>query len=187
MQAGKIVLKIALVKNLIPSLFAAFLMIGCASVSAPSGWLESPQRAVKTGFGGWADVLSRNDTTYRGELIAVTYDSIYILQNERRSKKDGTVTPSRLRIFVKSEVREVMVTMYDAEEGYYMGATTAGILSTLTHGFYSIVTANLWAFGGSVATILRSYEPVFEYPGERWEEMAQYARFPQGIPEGIGQ
>jgi hypothetical protein len=66
--------------------------------------------------------------------------------------------------------------------------TLLGSLSTITNGFYLVLTFPLWLISGGIITVNESESGLFktEYPGEEWwRTVARYSRFPQGIPKEV--
>jgi hypothetical protein len=60
-----------------------------------------------------------------------------------------------------------------------------GTLSTISNGGFLIFTAPMWLIGGSLAVGGESRAPERKSPPLTWVELAPFARFPQGIPDGI--
>lgn len=149
---------------------------GCASTTAPQGWLPSPPVAQHEGFGGWISVgyhtgdLKR---TVHGELIAIHPNQVFIL------------TAQELTSISIDSIYDMKLTAYNAEHGQLTGWTCLGILSTISHGAFLILSAPTWIIGGSCVTGTRSREPQITYPTRSLEAFRAYARFPQGLLEDI--
>lgn len=157
---------------------ALLVLLGaCATNSAPTGFLPPPREAGSAGYGGWIEVTYRSEGQGRrvaGELIAVDGDSIWVLgPAERLAVGAGSVLEAR-------------VTGYASGAGDVMGYTLLGVLSTASNGLLSIFTAPLWLIVGSAAAEAQSRVPLASVPPMTWSQLALFARFPQGLPSGIG-
>ena len=75
----------------------------------------------------------------------------------------------------------------DKEVKYHLSAPFfgGGSLLTISNGLLLVFTFPLWLIGGTVASVSRSYDPVFTYPGTPLTEFAPYARYPQGLPPDL--
>lgn len=151
-------------------------VVGCATTTAPRGWLPSPSVVQHEGFGGWisveyttGDLKSKAD----GELIAINSNQLFIL------------TTQELVSIPTNSITRMKLTAYNAQSGRVAGWTILGTLSTLSHGAYLILSAPTWLIGGCIATSVKSHEPQVTHPPKSLEEFRAYARFPQGVPEGI--
>ena len=84
---------------------------------------------------------------------------------------------------IKSSILEL-----DSKNATGYGLWTAGgIVSTISHGFFLIISAPVWLVTGIPTTILESSRDRYEaeYPDEiYWNEVKKFARFPQGV-DGI--
>lgn len=157
---------------ILPAAFA----LRCASTGAPRGWLPNAKQAQQETYGAWIWVeYSRGSTKQRaeGELIAVERDSIFIL------------TQDTLVAIAESEIELGRLTAYDAKDRLLAGWTAVGSLTTLSHGFGLLATLPLWVVSGSISTVAQSFAPIEELPVESWDDLRKYARFPQGLPEGL--
>ncbi len=149
---------------------------GCASTTAPQGWLPRPSVAQHEGFGGWISVGYRTGDlkrTIQGELIAIDLNQVFIL------------TVEALTSISTDSIYDMKLTAYNAEHGQLAGWTCLGILSTISHGAFLVLSAPAWIIGGSCVTGTRSHEPQITYPEKSLEAFRAYARFPQGLPEDI--
>jgi hypothetical protein len=161
----------ALSRVLIPALFAV-LASGCASTSAPPNWLPAPDEADVDAYGAWAEVLTA-DRRLGGELIAVSDDSLYVFWGEAVAE------------VARDEVEEALVT-YSTNAAGMLGAWGAlGALSTLSHGYFLIISGSVWLIGAVAAASTESYAHRIVYPEDPWEELRAYARFPQGLSDGL--
>jgi hypothetical protein len=157
------------------SLGIAIVSAACASNTAPKGWLPTPTQAQTAAYGGWIE-LTYDDSTERhtdGELIAVSAESVWVL-----SGSQGLVIPT-------SAVKGGKLTAYAAQKGGLTTWAALGTLATLSNGGFLLFTAPMWIIGGSLAVGGESRAPERKNPPLTWVELAPFARFPQGMPQGI--
>jgi len=170
MPAARISLASALVAAL------CLLLAACAGTIAPNRWLEIPSVTQHEAYGAWArlETGTADMTHTEGELIAVTTDSIFILD-----------TLGFLSGFSAQDLRRVHLQSFDSRHGLVAFWTALGTLSTVSHGVVLIISAPVWIISGSIASGAQS-KTAHEYavPSE-WLALAKYARFPQGLPPGI--
>jgi hypothetical protein len=157
---------------------AALLLLGlaatgCAHNTAPPGWLPDYEAAQKCALGGWVTVEAgqkKSRWIVEGELIAVERDSLFVLSQ-------GTLVGVD-----RGAARSIQLTGYAIDVSGMRGWTALGVLGSLSHGYIAGITIPLWILVGSVATGAASHTPELSYPGGKWERLALYARFPQGLP-----
>ncbi len=157
-------------------ILAAGLLGGCASNRAPKGWLPEAEQAQIQAFGAWIWVECEIDSSVleaEGEFIAETEDSVFVL------------TPDSLVAVATSRIVRVRLYTYDAKQGRLALWTTAGSLSTPSHGFFLILSLPLWVLTGSISTAAQSRLPIEKLPPQSWHELRKFARFPQGLPEQL--
>lgn len=155
-------------------LLAGVSLAGCAKSTAPRGWLPRPVDAQKVAHGGWI-TLQRGDsrgTFHHGELLAVHADSVFVLE-------DVCVG------FPRSQVVKATLMGYGPNTGPLTAWTVFGTLSTVSHGVYLILSAPVWILVGSSATVSQSRAPQMNLMPATWDAARAYARFPQGLPEGL--
>lgn len=149
---------------------------GCASHTAPDGFLPIPEEAPRHAFGGWIDLEVGTGAARErvaGELIAVSEDTVWVLGD------DG------LRAVGTAAVVDGRLVGYDSQYARVVGATTLGSLSTIANGFALIFTFPMWLIVGSAAARGQSRAPIVDAPPPRWSALAPWARFPQGLPPGL--
>ena len=147
-------------------------------MTAPKGFLPLPANAAKNTFGGWiqVDLIKKQNSPQfiDGELIAVGTDSLYLL------------TQKEFIVIAVSDIKYAKLVGYNSEAGKMGSWVFGGTISTLTHGFILLLTAPfLWWLGGGIATSAQSEYPIIRYSKNNMEKLNLYARFPQGLPEGI--
>jgi len=154
----------------------AVLKTGCATSIAPKRWLPNPSEAQSQAFGAWMTVEYGSEAGTKisdGELIAVQENNVYLLT------KDG------IAVISTDKVQNAMFAIYKEKKIVGLWAFL-GTLSTISHGWYLILSAPTWAITGIVSAIGESKSGLNKYPDLSWQEIKKYARFPQGIPKGVG-
>ena len=155
---------------------AAAVGLACAKTSAPKDWLPTPEEAQAASYGGWIELTYREgqqDRPADGELIAVNADSVWLL-----NRKERLVLPT-------VAVKRGKLTAYEAQTGGLAGWTVGGTVATVSNGVFFVFTAPMWVIGGSLATGAQSHAPERSSPPLKWADLAPFARFPQGVPEGM--
>jgi hypothetical protein len=155
---------------------AAWCLSGCASSTAPKGWLPKAVEAQSAAHGGWLSLKVKDGsrgTVHEGELLAIQADSIFILEH---GACFGLPT---------GQVSEAKLMGYDANKGPLAAWTLFGTLSTASHGAFLIISAPVWVIAGTGATASQSRAPQTIVTPATWETARAYARFPQGLPEGL--
>ena len=151
---------------------------GCAGNTAPSGFLPTPIEAQSESYGGWLELQLTTDSAGRplrrdGELLAVTADSVWLL-----TARGAMVIPT-------AAVRGGQLTGYLSAASYVPQWTALGVVSTLSNGLLLGITAPLWIITGSISGSNDSHVPLREVPKVPWTSLAEFARFPQGMPPGM--
>jgi hypothetical protein len=161
----------------------------CAHRSyAPAGWLPSAETAPSDRFGAWAHLryrdLDERTASVNGELIAVDKDTIYVLP------ASGALVPVPRALVLLAQAE-----FYDSIESQASGWAVGGALSTLTHGYYLIITMPAWLVTGAAvdspaihAVARLRDEGVFHDQKREFgslAELVRFTRFPGGLPAGI--
>jgi hypothetical protein len=154
------------------------LLAGCGQVP---GARVSPtvDAAAFIARGGWVEAeMASGRFTVRGELLAVTRDSLYVLPAN---------TPDaggRARAIGFRQVRSGSVTKYRPDLGLVDAWGVGGTLSTISHGYYLVFTAPMWMLTGGISHANTASEAKIEFAAgdRRHRELAAWARFPQGLP-----
>lgn len=154
-------------------LLVAWAGTACAHNSAPPGFLPDPREAQTEATGAWIE-LTRGpapEGRVRGELFAVTEDTVWVrvLSDTVLSVPTASVTGGQM-------------VEYDSQYGRVGAATLLGTLSTISNGFFLVLTAPLWILGGTLGMAAQSRAPVHRLPPGRWTDLVPFARFPQGLP-----
>ncbi len=127
-------------------------------------------------YGGWIELSYKEETEQSadGELIAVSADSVWLLRQDQ------------ILVIPTAAVKQGKLTAYAAQTGPLGLWTVLGTLSTISNGWLLLITAPMWILGGSISVGNESRAAQGRSPALSWEELAPYARFPQGMPEGVG-
>ncbi len=158
------------------ALLAGWCLAGCASSTAPRGWLPQAVEAQSAAHGGWLSLRVNGGSrgaVHEGELLAIQADSIFILEH-------GTCFG-----LPTAQVVKATLTAYDANTRLLAIWTLGGTLSTASHGVGLILSAPVWIIAGTAATASQSRAPQTTFTPATWEKTRAYARFPQGLPEGL--
>ena len=111
-----------------------------------------------------------------GELIAVENDTFYVL--DRRFKQ--------VRVHYKSDLKTLRVFLTSRAKDLSGGANTMNVLNAVLpigHGWWMVFTYPInWIV---TASILQSKYVMRLNEEFSWPSLYKFARFPQGIPEGV--
>ena len=158
-------------------LLACVLFLGgCAINTAPKGFLVTGDGEQTDTYGGWIDLELYDERELEGELIAIDGDSLFVMLEGR---------PSTLVALHGRKIRKARLRAYDPQTDKYAPWVVLGTVSTISHGIGLTLTAPLWILGGSSSVATQSKMADYGYPGPEAVEMRKFARFPQGMPEGI--
>ena len=152
------------------------LFWGCATTNSPKGYLPTVSKLPTEVYGGWIQVDLKNNSELQaisGELVAVETDSLFIL-NEKQ-----------LYSVSWDQVSKAKLTIFDSKYYNLVPWTVFGTISTISHGFYLVLSAPVWILTGTIATVYQSKVPQIEYPKKPKTLFNKYARFPQGIPHNF--
>jgi hypothetical protein len=152
------------------------LFAGCATTTAPWKWLSGASETQSQAYGGWfqtTETVNPKVENFAGELIASQNDSVFIL------------TGLGLKAIAWEQITRAKVTMYDSKANQIGIWTSLGTLSTMSHGWFFLLSAPVWITTGTIFWITQSYKPQLKYPNKSKEDFRKYARFPQGLNESI--
>lgn len=143
---------------------------GCRSSNAPRAYRQPAAISAKRVSGSWVQVRSTGGTVTSGELLAAG-DTVWVIA-------DSTLTP-----VPRDSVRDVTLTRYDPR-GRDLGVLTVlGIASTISHGWWLILTAPTWAIGGASAVAAESHRAIWKTSDV--SKLTLWSRFPAGIPANV--
>lgn len=158
------------------ALLVFLFALGCEVTKAPRGFLADASDLPADVYGGWIELTcstaGKTGVQVSGELIAVGRDSVYVVNDALHAIAFADVTSGRLAAYAS----------YAGEMG---GLVFLGTLSTISNGWFLVLSAPMWIIGGTVAVSVRMLEPVVDYPREGLSSLARFARYPQGLPPGL--
>jgi hypothetical protein len=156
------------------ALLAAAACAGCAVMKVPPGWAEKPEEVRSAVNGAWAEarLVTRHKTPLRGELIAVSKDSLYIANTS-------------FHVVPRDSVKSVRLVWYDPGGEALAGAVILGTFFSISNGWFFIFTGPMWIIGGTFAATVHSHNAFASYPDQGWTYLMRFARYPQGLPLGV--
>ena len=108
--------------------------------------------------------------TTSGELLAIDDMYLYVL------------TEGRVRAIERRHITQVSVELYASQAGQAGLWTALGTVSTISHGFWLIITAPVWLGAGISVSAGAAATNDLEIHDDRLGPLYQFARFPQGLP-----
>ena len=167
------------IKPITLALIFALIVSSCAAQYG-SGWLPEAEQATHDGYGAWVRVkpfFSKTiDEQYEGELIAVSKDSLYLINISSKNTFEA---------FPRQDIAKVVGNTYD-RGGYWQYAVGAivGCLLSATTGFYLFIPFFGYIISAIIGGSVASYISHISYDGDDmdWRELSTYARFPTGLP-----
>jgi hypothetical protein len=154
-------------RSLVPLLAVA------ACATNPDPRTRPVDLVARDGHGGWIVVTARRGAEIAGELIAIDPGAVRVLG------------PTGLVSIARSDVESARLWAWDSEHGGVAAWGTLGTLSTVSHGFFLVFSAPVWILTTTITTAVESHAPILRYPGDGWDKLAIWARFPQGTPPGV--
>ena len=177
----------------------AFFACGCATTSAPPGFLPSKKGASKNTYGAWIDIRHhapedvKKRFRTRGELIAAEAESVHVL------------TDTGWRTIPITDIDKATLTLYSSDAHWPALWGILGFLSTASHGFYLAISAPVWLGTAITTTAIATREPRIVLHARKesasnentqsstdpalweddWNGIRRYARFPQGLTPEI--
>ena len=149
---------------------------GCATADLPKN-LPNAKEAILSGKGAWA-VVTCDSQKYRGELIAVSGDSLFLIV--------GPVLAAIPRLQITEA--KLFIVDYPVSGSGITTWTIFGVASTLSHGVGLVMTAPLWLIVSAAAGPAAASDADdgdLRYPGTSISRFSEFARFPRGLPQGI--
>ena len=150
-------------------------MAGCISLPGPKDWVPSIEEVQQDVYGAWT-ILELNSKSNKkpreGELIAVQQGTLYLLME------------NILQEIPIDQINKAILTSYDDRGGISIWATL-GIFSTISHGGFLIFSAPTWLISGIINSNAATTSGMHKFENNNLSNMNKYARFPQGIPEGL--
>jgi hypothetical protein len=133
----------------------------------------------RTAKGGWIEVNygdpETGPATATGEFLGFRLHELYVL-----SEAGVLAVPAQ-------SVERARLRGYAPDKEGMVFWTVVGSVSTVSHGFFLLASLPTWIACGSLATAGQSRSGLMDYRPEKAAigDLAMYARFPAGIPEGL--
>ncbi len=108
---------------------------------------------------------------FEGELLAQDWRSLWVLTDDRQLVRVPT-----------ARVRRVLVELYASGSLATGVVTTVGTLSTVTHGFFLVLTGPAWLISGITSSVYESQTNDYGAKGSELDSLWRFARYPQGPP-----
>lgn len=151
--------------------FILVLAMACGCASLPN--IPEPSAIGLYERGAYIMVYGKRSMLMKGELIAVESGELVVMEDGRDS----------VSVVRQSEVKKFKV--YNAKTRHYGWTILAGSALTGLHGFYLLLTLPLNWLVTIPVTLGGENAFTFNQRNTTFEELKMYARFPQGIPEGV--
>jgi hypothetical protein len=159
---------------------------GCSISNIPRSYRFNPRDIKKEITGNWievktsSNVIGNPEIEVSGELIAIQSDTVFIL------------TEVQLNGVQISKINKAILYIYNSRAGRYAAVTgllyLPDIIAAAGYGNLSFLALGLpWLIAGSIIIFSEgSNSNVLIYPNRnRMEDFRKFARFPQGMPQGI--
>jgi hypothetical protein len=152
-------------------------LAGCGTVDIPDR-LPGATEVLSTANGGWVVITMAGKELRRGELIALGRDTVFMMDH------------GALKSIPRSSVLSAKLFLidYPVTPGGAGAWTALGVVSSASLGFGAIFAAPLWLIVGGINTSVVARDADagdLAFPPAKLEEFAMFARYPQGLPEGV--
>lgn len=154
---------------------ALVLVVLAASCAGPISYLPEHEMIGEERYGAYIQINTYSGKEYAGELIAVG-DSGLVVREEIENLSHCFLSPL---LDIKS------FSLRYANGRNYGWAVPLYTLGTLSHGVWLIFSAPINLIATSVIAIDASHAYEMDSRVMTFEELKLFARFPQGLPEGI--
>jgi hypothetical protein len=157
------------------ALFIILLTMIVLSGCYRPGYLPRVDSMHESPYGSYMKMKSDTKGKATGELIAIDNNLMYILLFEDGEKRVETIAVDDIEKF----------TVIFAEAPSYGGFIPLSAVVTLVHGFFLVLSLPVNVIAtGTIAAI--SHDQVsYSDDDITIEQLRQFARFPQGIPQGL--
>ena len=161
--------------KLIISILLIAILNCCSTIKAPIGSVPNRKAITTDAYGGWLEMrLNSSNDTVAGEFIAANEDSIYIMQS------------GEVQRYAIPNISFARVIIFNNSSGAYVVWTVAGSLLTISNGRFLIFSLPTVLVSGILTSVAEAKRINYlDYPSNSFKELSKYARFPQGMPEGI--
>ncbi len=175
-------------RKIIGVILVLILTTGCQSIYVPYQYQTRPAEIETNTFGSWVEleVEMLNDSfnsihKVSGELLALQYDSMYVL-----------VRDFDVHCLKTSTLKSAKLSTHQNQAGTY-GLMTGlfilpNIIATAAYGYGGFMILAIPTFlMGSTITLMETGEAnILKYPRENTLlDFKKYSRFPQGIPKNL--
>ncbi|MBI3234330.1 MAG: hypothetical protein HYZ42_09865 [Bacteroidetes bacterium] len=160
-------------KNRIYISLMLILLAGCYTPS----YLPKPENLVNDTHGGYVVIKEGWFYSTAGELLAIDSIKMIILTDSNMEEK--------------SEILEIPFSKMSSFKLRYARNMKAGwtvpvyVLSTLSHGFFFIISAPVNALTAGIISDAAKNQYLLKSSSVTYKDLQKYARFPQGIPPNI--
>ena len=145
---------------------------GGRPMKEPPGVSEVPVRGFRVGVTQRGD--GDKDRELEGELLAVDRKFIWVMVEE---EVERVPLP---------DVAGVQLELYPSRAGWIGAWSGVGAASSASHGWFALATGPLWLLAGTTSTITAAWANDIEVPLDRLHRLAQFARYPAGMPPPWG-
>jgi hypothetical protein len=155
---------------------ALALALSCATNPDPRRM--SIKTAQTNSRGSWITVRTKAGLQVAGELIAVDVNYVHIL-----APMDGGVP--RLVYTATPDIAVAELYRYTPDGGFVAWGGL-GAVSAFSHGFWIVISGPIWLITMGITAAVESRHVIDRYPDDvTLPEIAQWARFPQGMPANV--
>lgn len=149
------------------------MLVLVLSSCAPPRYLDKVKESHLSQYGGYITLFNNDGIKMTGELIAVSAEKMVLYSLEVGECYE---VPT-------SSVRRYEI-IFAAPEKYGWAIPTSAAL-TLSHGFFAILTMPINLLTTTIVSISANQSTRLTHNDLTLNELKMYARFPQGIPEGV--
>ena len=155
------------------------IITGCASTSAPEGWLSTIDSLKNDTRGSWIDIELKNPKEIiSGELISFQNDTIMTLAHYNNELVSTNI----------NRVKRFKVAIFDPNLNLLNRYATLGFFSSLSHGFWALLTMPAWIIQGVRANIKYSKNAIKVFNDNTnisFDDLNKFSRYRGPIPETI--
>lgn len=161
-------------KHTIALALVALVASGCAISQSPGHYRADAEHMQTDLRGSWMVVVTPARNKMQGELLAVSADSLFLLDQDETLHRLGW-----------EDVHKARLEAWKTRTSSLVGWQAAGTAMSLGHGWFSIITMPLWHLVGTVVTGSHTFDPLVKMPGSNWADFQPFSRFPGGLPAGL--
>jgi hypothetical protein len=167
------------------AIWPCLAVLGCASLpldrSVPLGKPTDAPPIYEVPVRGYlVDVELVAGCSHTGELLAADQKRLWL---EAGDSDDATLRTLEVPL---GSIDSVRIEVHESDSATIGGWMAIGAVSTVTHGFFLILTLPAWALTGGLASGLEAGNNDAEASSaDEQGFLYQYARFPQGLPEAF--